>query len=124
MLSQEKKLKICRNELFFFLHDNFEASCEGLLSKGGTSTVNVRRLRTLCVKIYKTFNDLNPSFINNIFKLKINGRGVRDKYKLNLDIFKWYLKTFGYKSLKVLKSGTICHTMLNPLKTLILLKIC
>ena len=64
--------------------------------------MNVRRLRTLCVKIYKTLNDLNPSFMNNIFKLKINSREVRDKYKLNLDIPKWNQRTFGYKSLKVL----------------------
>ena len=45
------------------------------------SKVNVRRLRTLCVEIYNTLNDFNPSFMNNIFKLKINGREVRDKYK-------------------------------------------
>ena len=64
--------------------------------------MNVRRLRTLCVEIYKTLNDLNPSFMNNIFKLKINSREVRDKYKLNLDIPKWNQRTFGYKSLKVL----------------------
>ena len=64
--------------------------------------MNVRRLRTLCVEIYKTLNDLNPSFTNNIFKLKINSREVRDKCKLNLDIPKWKQRTFGYKSLKVL----------------------
>ena len=64
--------------------------------------MNVRRLRTLCVEIYKTFNDLNPSFMNNIFKLKVNGREVRDKYKLNFDVPKWNQRAFGYKSLKVL----------------------
>ena len=64
--------------------------------------MNVRRLKILCVEIWKTLNDLNPSFINNIFKLKINGREVRDKYKLNLDIPKWNQKTFGYKSLNLL----------------------
>ena len=40
--------------------------------------------------------------MNNTFKLRINGREVRDKYKLNLDISKWNQRTFGYKSLKVL----------------------
>ena len=69
-----------------FLYNDFEASYEDLLSKGGKSKMNVRRLRTFCVEIYKTFNDLNPSFMNNIFILKINDREVRDKYKLNLDI--------------------------------------
>ena len=72
--------------------------------------MNVRRLRTLCIKIYKTVNDLNPSFMNNIFILKINDREVRDKYKLNLNIPKWNQRTFGYKSLKVLGSK-ICNIL-------------
>ena len=53
-----------------FLFDNFEGSYEDLLSKGGKSTMNVRRLRILYVEIYKTLNDLNPSFMNNIFQIK------------------------------------------------------
>ena len=48
--------------------------------------MNVGRLRTLVVEIYKTLNDLNPSFMSNIFKLKVNGRKVCDKYKLKLVI--------------------------------------
>ena len=40
------------------------------------------RLRTSFVEIYKALNDLNPSFMNNIFKLKINGRELRDEWKL------------------------------------------
>ena len=85
-----------------FLYDDFGATYEELLSKGGKSTMNVRRSRTFCVKIYKTLNDLNQSFMNNIFKLKINVREIHDKYKLNLDTPKWNQKTFGYKSFKVL----------------------
>ena len=69
-----------------FLYDDFEASYEDLLLKGGKSKMNVRRLRTLYVEIYKALNDLNPSFMNTIFRLKVNARKVRDKYKLNLDI--------------------------------------
>ena len=87
---------------FTFLYDDFEASYEHLLSKGGKSKMNVRRLRTLCVEIYKTLNHLDPSFMNDIFKLKINCREVCNKYKLNLDIPKWNQRTFCYKSLKVL----------------------
>ena len=96
------KIEDLQKRALRFLYDDFEASYEDLLSKGGNSTMNVRRLRTLCVEVYKTLDDLNPSFMNNIFKLKINGREVRDKYKLNLDIPKWNQKTYGYKSLKVL----------------------
>ena len=48
--------------------------------------MNVRRLRTLSVEIYKTLNDLNPSFMNNVFKLNQE----------------WNQKTFGYKNRKAL----------------------
>ena len=85
-----------------FSYDDFEASYENLQAKGGKSKMNVRRLKTLCVEICKTLNDLNSSFMNNIFKLKANGREVRHKYRLNLDIPKWYQRTVGYKSLKAL----------------------
>ena len=59
--------------------------------------------------------------MNNVLKLKINDREVRDKYKLNLDIPN-RIKELGYKSLKVLgpKIWNIYHTMLNLLITLIL----
>ena len=83
-----------------FLYDDFEAPYKDLVSKEGKSKMNFRRLKTLCVEIYKTLNDLNASFMNN--KVKVNSREVRDKYKLNLDIPKWNQRTFGYKSLKVL----------------------
>ena len=96
------KIENLQKRALRFLYDDFGATYEELLSKGGKSTMNVRRSRTFCVEIYKTLNDLNPSFMNDIFKLKINGREVRDKYKLNLDMPKWNQKTFGYKSLKVL----------------------
>ena len=96
------KIKDLQKRALRFLYNDLEASYEDLLSKGGKSKMNIRRLRTLSVESYKTLNDLNPSFMNSIFKLKINGKEVRDKYKLNLDIPKWNQRTFGYKSLKVL----------------------
>ena len=90
------KIENLQKRALRFLYDDFEASYEDLLSKGGKSKMNVR------LYVTKTLNDLNPSFMNNIFKLKINSREVRDKYKLNLHIPKWNQRTFGYKSLKVL----------------------
>ena len=73
------KIENLQKRTLRFLYDDFEASYEDLLSKVGKSTVNVRRLRTLCVEIHKTFNDLNPSFMNNIFKLKIESKNWNQK---------------------------------------------
>ena len=62
------KIKNLEKRALRVLYDNFEASYEDLLSKGGKSKMNGRRLRILCDEIYKKPNNLNPSFRNNIFK--------------------------------------------------------
>ena len=36
--------------------------------------------------IYKTLNNLNPSFMKQIFELRLSSRPVREQYKLNLNI--------------------------------------
>ena len=43
-----------------FLYNNYQLTYEELLDKANSSTMNVKRLRFLCVKIYKTINNLNP----------------------------------------------------------------
>ena len=45
------KIKNLQKRALRFLYDDFEASYEDLLSKGGKSKINVRILRTLCVEI-------------------------------------------------------------------------
>ena len=48
--------------------------------------MNVKRLRTLCIEIFKTLNNLNPRFMKEIFSLRQTDRSVWEKYKLNLDV--------------------------------------
>ena len=43
-----------------FWHGDFDASYELLLAKEEAFTMNVNRLRTLCVKICKTLNRSHP----------------------------------------------------------------
>ena len=38
------------------------------------------------MKIYKTINNLNPSFMMQIFVLRETNRTVREKYRLDLNI--------------------------------------
>ena len=67
--------------------------------KSGFSSVNVNCLRTLCVEIFKTVNNLNLSFMKGIFSLRQTDRLVREKYKLNLDIPCYNQVTFDRKAL-------------------------
>ena len=68
-----------------FLLDDYESKYEQLLNKAGRYSISINRLRTLCVEIYKNFNELNPSFMKNIFTLKETDRFTREQYKLHLN---------------------------------------
>ena len=68
--------------------------------------MNVKRLRTLCVEIFKTLNNLNLSFMKEIFSLRQTDRPVREKYKLNLDIPSYNQVTFGCEAMTFLGSKT------------------
>ena len=85
-----------------FLHNDYSSSYKELLKKSGKSTVNVSNYRSLCIEILKTLNDINPSFIKDIFKLRMTNRPTREKYKLNLEIPKSNRVRFGTKILRCL----------------------
>ena len=62
--------------------------------------MKVNRLRSLCIEIYKSINNINPAYMNEIFKLRKTSRAVRNNYKLNLDVPIINEVSFGYKSLR------------------------
>ena len=64
--------------------------------------MNFSNCRSLCIKIFKTLSDINPSFIKDIFKLRMTNRLTGEKYKLNLEIPKSNQVRFGTKSLRYL----------------------
>ena len=48
--------------------------------------MNVTRLRSLYIEIFKTLNNVNPAFMNEIFELRKSYKAVQNQYKLNLDV--------------------------------------
>ena len=64
--------------------------------------MKVSNYRSLCVETFKTLIDINPSFIKNIFKLRMTNRPTRQKCKLNLEITKSNQVRFGTKNLRYL----------------------
>ena len=69
-----------------FLFEDYVLSNEELLQKAGKETMKVNRLRNLCIEIYKSINNINPTCMNEILKLRKTSRAVRSNYKLNLDV--------------------------------------
>ena len=96
-----KKIENLPKKALIFLYNNYQLTYEELLDKANSSTMNVKRLRFLCVEIYKTINNLNPSFMKQIFELRETNRNVREKYRLNLNIPNYNQVTFGKKSLRI-----------------------
>ena len=64
--------------------------------------MNVNRLRSLCIESFKTLNNINPDFMNEIFELRKTNRAVRNQYKLNLEVPTINQVTFGIKSIRYL----------------------
>ena len=94
-----KKIKNLQKRALRFLYKSYNTSYEDLLSKSGFWSMNVKCLRTFCVEIFKTLNNLNPSSMKEIFSLRQTDRAVREKYKLILDIPSYNYVTFGRKAL-------------------------
>ena len=64
--------------------------------------MNVNRLRSLCIESFRTLNNINPAFMNEIFELRKTNRAVRNQYKLNLEVPTINQVTFGIKSIRYL----------------------
>ena len=72
--------------------------------------MNVNRLRSLCIESFKTLNNINPDFMNEIFELRKTNRAVRNQYKLNLEVPTINQVTFGIKSIRYL-GPKICNSL-------------
>ena len=95
------KVESLQKRALRFLYDNYDSSYESIL-KIGKSTMNVNRLKSLCIEIFKTLNNINPAFMNEIFELRKTNRAVRNQYKLNLEVPIINQVTFGAKSIRYL----------------------
>ena len=94
------KVESLQKRALSFLYEDYVSSYEELLRKAGKETMKVNRLKSLCIEIYKSVNNINPTYMNEIFKLRKTSRTVRSNYKLNLDVPTINQVSFGSKSLR------------------------
>ena len=96
------KVENLQKRALCFLYNDYSSSYEELLKKWGKGTVNVFNYHSLCIEIFKTLSDISPSFIKDIFQLRMTNRLTREKHKQNLEISKLNQVGFGKKSLRYL----------------------
>ena len=99
--SSQKIESIFKRSLHFLFSD-FNSSYEELLVKANRPSMNVYRLRVLCMEIYKTINNMNPSFMSDIFIKNSSERNQRSFNQNNLDHYRANQVRFGQKSIKAL----------------------
>ena len=80
--SMRKIKKIQKRCLRIILND-YESDYETLLCNSKKPTLEIRRLKTLAVEIFKTLNEIKPPYIKNIFTPKENAKVRRNGITVN-----------------------------------------
>ena len=97
-LAANKIENIHKRALRFVLND-FKSPYEILLSSAKKDPMRTIRLKFLCTEIFKCINNIGPSFMQNIFRLKADSRIMRTSYINNLIVPVKKTVTFGKKSI-------------------------
>ena len=95
--SLNKIENIQKSALRFLLND-YSSNYETLLKKTDKCTMEVKRLRTIALEIFKAFNENSPSFMKDYFEK--NENSVSRKYDLKIPVRNSV--TYGDKSLRCL----------------------
>ena len=74
-----QKIESLHKRALRFLLNEYENSYEQLLEKSEKSNMNFRRIRFLCIEIYKTINSSSFDFMKESFEMKKNNRVFRDR---------------------------------------------
>ena len=95
-----KKVQALQKRALRFLYDDCNTPSEETLKKSRKFCMELNRLRYLCIGIYKTINNNNPSFMTQIFQFRETNRTIPNQYKLNLDVPKVNQVSSGEKNLR------------------------
>ena len=94
------KIEKLQERALRFVYNNYSATYDQLLAMSHKCTMEVRRLRTLCLEVFKTINNMNPVYMKEIFLMPKNRHSPR--YPLNLAVPKPNQVTFGSRSMSTL----------------------
>ena len=87
-------------------YNDYVSDFASLLEKDDSITIHQRNIQALSLEIYKTMHDLNPSFMKDIFCVKLHNYSTR-KQNLsypNPHTVAYGLETFGYKATQIWSS--------------------
>ena len=118
-----KKQECIQKRALRFLYDDYESDYEHLLAREDKPTIQLRKLRFLAIEIFKTINNLNPTFMKEIFTLNTSRDVSRNKLVVKTQKSKGYgtdtLRSLGPKIWNHMPSDIKNSENLDIFKTLI-----
>ena len=114
MAKQLQKIEKIQERVLRFLHDGYVPDYLTLLKASGSVAMEVRRMRYLGVEIYKTLNDLNPGYMEDIFQVQQSAYSTRRPY--NMKVPRVSQTTFGSRSI-LYEGAKIWNHLPNSLKS-------
>ena len=95
---QMQKIEQIQERVLKFILNDYNLDYDSLLVKSNNVTMEVKRMRSLCIEVFKTLNGLNPVYMKDIFKLNNSSYSSRRPY--DPEIPRVNQTTFGIKSIK------------------------
>ena len=111
---QLQKIEKIQERILRFLHDDYVSNYLKLLKASVSVSMKVRRMRYLCVEIYKTLNDLNPGYMKDMFQVQQSAYSTRRPY--NKTVPRANQTTFSTRSIRY-EGAKIWNHLPNSLKS-------
>ncbi len=78
-----KKIEAIQERALRFMYNDKESTYDALLDKCGYSTLHMRRIQTIATEVFKSLNNLNPTFMKDSFQSKDVSYYLRDANVVN-----------------------------------------
>ena len=96
--SKQMKIERIQERALRFILNDYKLDYQSLLFEANNVTMEVKRMRSLCIEVFKTMNGLNPVYMSDIFKLNNSLYSSRRPYDFKIP--RVNQTTFGLKSIK------------------------
>ena len=87
-----------------FVYQDFRSERSELLKRNNKSTIKIMILRNLAIEVFKSLNDLNPSYMKDLLETKARNYEFRDPMILTQPAVKtstYGLRSFSYYGAKI-----------------------
>ena len=95
---QMQKIERIQERALRFIVNDYKLDYQYLLVESNNVTMEVKRMRSLCIEVFKTLNGLNPVYMSDIFKSNNSSYSSRRPYDLKIP--RVNQTAFGPKSIK------------------------